>query len=475
MDPFIRSPRRILFGALTVLVGFAAGCASTPSQAPPSEAEAATPSLDAEPIDRTLALATFDSAWSRINSSYYDPEFRGLDWGGVRDELRPAASSLETRGELRTLLRDMLSRLGESHFALFPQESVDRIAIDDESEGEGGAGEGDIGLEVRWVEGQLTVFRIDQGAAYDAGVRPGWILEAIGTREMAAWAEVIAEAESESARVALETQTVSGAASLFGGSVGSSLTLRVRDGRDASRTLDLDRRPVRGQMVQFGQLPAMAAHLDFERIPTESGCVGLIEFNIWMIPLVAPFNRAVDAVADCDGIVIDLRGNRGGVGGMVMSTAGSFFADRADLGIVKSRAGELRFVAMPRGVDTEGRLRDAFEGRLAVLIDQLSMSTSEIFAAGLKASGRARLFGTTTPGYALPAMTIRLPSQDVLYHVVSDLTDPEGRRIEGQGVQPDVAIPLDRADLLAGRDAALEAAVGWAGGEGSGSPSGRRY
>ena len=158
-----------------------------------------------------------------------------------------------------------------------------------------------------------------------------------------------------------------------------------------------------------------------------------------------------------------------------MSTAGSFFAERADLGVVKSRAGELRFVAMPRGVDAEGQLRDAFEGRLAVLIDQLSMSTSEIFAAGLKVTGRARLFGTTTPGYALPAMTIRLPNQDVLYHVVSDLTDPEGRRIEGRGVQPDVEIPLDRLDLLAGRDAALEAAVEWAGAEGSGNSAGRRY
>jgi carboxyl-terminal processing protease len=386
----------------------------------------------------------------------------------VREELRPAATAVETRGQLRALLRDMLSRLGESHFALFPQESVDRIAVDDEVDDEGGAG--DIGVEVRWVGGALTAFRVDPGSAFDAGVRPGWIIDAIGPNEMSDWQEVIAEAESESARVALETRTVSGATSLLGGAVGSSVTVRFRDGADAAHTLVLDRSPVRGQIVQFGQLPAMAAHLDFERIPVAGGCVGLIEFNIWMVPLVMPFNRAVDAVDDCAGIVIDLRGNRGGVGGMVMSTAGSFFAERADLGVVKSRAGELRFVAMPRGVDAEGQLRDAFEGRLAVLIDQMSMSTSEIFAAGLKATGRAQLFGTRTPGYALPAMTIRLPNQDVLYHVVSDLTDPQGRRIEGRGVEPDVTIPLDRADLLAGRDATLDAAVAWAGGVASGQP-----
>ena len=59
-------------------------------------------------------------------------------------------------------------------------------------------------------------------------------------------------------------------------------------------------------------------------------------------------------------------------------------------------------------------------------------------------------------------MTLRLPSQDVLYHVISNLPDPEGRRIEGEGVIPDETVPLRRAELLAGRDAALEAAVAWA-------------
>lgn len=448
--------------ACTVTACASASIADGTADAAP---ESAVVSRDDEPIAADLALATFDSAWSRINSSYYDPDFRGLDWAGVRDELRPAVATATTRGEVRSLLRDMLSRLGESHFALFPQESVDQISIEaDDPDGSDDAGPGDLGVEFRWVDDELTVFRVSAGPAQDAGVRSGWIVDAIGDREMSRWKAVIAEAESESARVGLRTQTLSGAASLVSGPVGTTVSVRVRDGEGQVRTLDLERGPVRGQIVQFGQLPAMAAYLDFREVPRGDSCVGVIEFNIWMVPLVADFNRAVDAVADCTGVVIDLRGNTGGVGGMVMSTAGSFFGERADLGIVKSRSGEIRFVAMPRGVDSEGQLRDPFEGRLAVLIDEMSMSTSEIFAAGLKSTGRATLFGSPTPGYALPAMTIRLPSQDVLYHVISDLTDPEGQRIEGSGVQPDVPVALSHSDLLAGRDAALEAAVEWAAG-----------
>lgn len=425
-------------------------------------------SSSARPISQELALQTFDSAWSRINSSYYDPDFRGIDWPGIRDELRPLAAEVSTREELRVVLRDMLSRLGESHFAILPQESVQAISVEaDGVEDLGDAGPGDVGLEARWVDGKLTIFRLRDGAAADAGLRTGWVIASVGEQETERWERVVADAASERERITAETQTVQGAMSLMTGPVGSELSMTVVDERGDTSTVALERRPARGEMVRFGQLPAMASWLDWDRVPApgpSGACVGVIEFNIWMVPLVAPFNQAVDALADCGGIVIDLRGNPGGVGGMVMSTAGSFFAERAELGTLQSRAGELNFVAMPRGVDTGGALRDAYDGRLAVLIDEMSMSTSEIFAAGLESTGRARLFGSTTPGYALPAATLPLPSGDVLYHVISNLTDPEGRRIEGSGVRPDIEIPLRRGALLAGRDEALDAAVAWAAG-----------
>jgi carboxyl-terminal processing protease len=79
----------------------------------------------------------------------------------------------------------------------------------------------------------------------------------------------------------------------------------------------------------------------------------------------------------------------------------------------------------------------------------------------MQAIGRARIFGETSAGQALPAMATRLPTGDVLLHVTADLVAPDGRRVEGRGVVPDEPVPLRRAELLAGRDAALEAAVRW--------------
>ena len=450
----------LIFAAL-VSVGCAYGPPSRAEVSPTAGAPQDAPV--SQPVSQELAVQTFDSAWSRINASYYDPDFRGIDWAGVRDELRPSVEGVTTRDELRSILRDMLSRLGESHFAIIPEERVDAIDVDEDgSSGAETSGTGDVGVEVRWVEGALTVFRVRPGPAADAGVEAGWTVEKIGDRSTDRWAEVIAESEAGRERVAVAFETMQGAASLMSGAVGSTVEMTLRDGAGQSHDITLERSPVRGQLVQFGALPPIPSYLEYRRVERGGDCVGVIEFNIWMIPLVASFNEAVDALADCQGMVIDLRGNLGGVGGMVMVTAGSFFGERAELGKVQSRAGELNFVAMPRQVDTSGELRDAFEGPLALLVDELSVSTSEIFAAGLRSTGRARIFGQTTPGYALPAMTLRLPTGDVLYHVVSNLTDPDGQRIEGAGVVPDQQIPLRRATLLEGRDEVLEAAVAWA-------------
>lgn len=448
-----RSPLLPLVAVLAACTGHAA----PPAQ--PAPAPAATP------ITRDLALATFDSAWSRINNSYYDPAFRGIDWEGVRDELRPRVDSARTVQEVRAAIREMLDRIGESHFALLAREDVDALPGGESGEG-GPARAADAGLELRWVDGELLVTRVRaEGAAAAAGVGTGWIVEAIGEAEVARWKRALEGAEGEVARAAILQGSIGSAMHLLTGDEGSTVRVRFRDGTGAAREVELVRRAMPGEPVRFGNLPTFFPHLDARRIAAGEGCVGYVEFNVWMTAVSARFDRAVDRLADCEGLVVDLRGNPGGVGGMVMGTAGSFLSEIAPLGIMRTRQGEVRFVAIPRRVDAEGAPRETYRGRLAILVDERSMSTSEVFAAGMQSVGRARVFGTRTPGYALPALMLRLPNQDVLYHAVADLTDPDGRRIEGQGVVPDVPVPLTRADLLAGRDRALEEAVAWASGD----------
>src|SRR4029079_9961332 len=107
----------------------------------------------------------------------------------------------------------------------------------------------------------------------------------------------------------------------------------------------------------------------------------------------------------------------------------------------------LRFVANPRLVNANGERVQPFAGPLAILVDSMSGSASECFAGGMQSIDRARIFGQTSMGQALPALFDRLPNGDVLIHAYGDFVTSKGTRLEGRGVIPDESIPLDRADL----------------------------
>jgi carboxyl-terminal processing protease len=125
--------------------------------------------------------------------------------------------------------------------------------------------------------------------------------------------------------------------------------------------------------------------------------------------------------------------------------------EQISLGSLKSRVAEQKFIAYPQ--------QNAFSGRVIVLTDGGSASTSEIFAAGLQDSGRARIVGETTMGAVLASVFDRLPSGAIFQYAVSDYKSPKNVLIEGRGVKPDVEIKLTRSSLLEGRDLQIEAAV----------------
>ena len=175
----------------------------------------------------------------------------------------------------------------------------------------------------------------------------------------------------------------------------------------------------------------------------------------------APFQKAVDKFRSADGVIIDLRGNPGGLAAMIMGVSGHFVGERRPLGTMKTRTNELRFVVNPRTVDGNGQAVPVYAGPVAIVVDSMSGSASECFAGGMQSIGRVRVFGQTTMGQALPALFDKLPNGDVLIHAYGDFVTADGTRLEGRGVIPDEIVPLRREDLLAGRDRSLEAALAW--------------
>lgn len=412
------------------------------------------PTLETEPVAPELAVATFDSAWGIVHRTHFDAEFEGVDWNAVRDELRPRAEEAKTTAELRELLRDMLGRTGLSHFGLIERAAVDALRDDDSS-----VGDADVGLSVRLVGDDLLVWQVRaQSSAAQAGIEPGWKLTTVGEREVAKVLERVREYDEDGK---LELLVWSWAESALRGAVGSDLHLEFLDGDDRTRAVDLVREEAPGVINQFSNLPPMRVNTSHEWVEFEGLRVGVIRFNIWLLPVMAEFDRAIDLYRDADGLIIDLRGNIGGVGAMVMGMAGHLLEEKASLGVMKTRTTRLEFRANPRLTNASGQRVKPFAGPVAILQDPMSMSTSEIFAQGLQTLGRARVFGEISGGAALPSQLTRLPNQDVLQHAFADFLDPAGTRLEGRGVIPDEIVPLTRTDLLAGNDEPQNAALRW--------------
>ncbi|HVF39558.1 MAG TPA: S41 family peptidase [Gemmatimonadaceae bacterium] len=412
-----------------------------------------------------IAVASFDSLWSIVNRTYVDTAFVARRWGPVRDSLRPRAERIRTKGELDDLLRATLTRIPESHFYILP--STLTAAEEDAHETESSGG-GTTGIAVRFAGGQVVVWQVQDGSPADsAGVNPGDIIESIGDRVAATSLTELAQLPASSRQRARSDllRRLNGALSPESG---RRVKLRSKSAANSS----VDERvivavPLKGTVSKFGNLPPITGIVRVSHsVPREDsgdrGCVGVIAFNIWLPALAPELENAVTSTADCVGIVIDLRGNPGGVGGMVMGFGGYFVATPLSLGTMEMRDMSLKFAINPRRrTRMDGGQSGPFSGPVAILVDPLTGSTSEIFAAGMQRIGRATVFGEPSAGAALPAIADTLPSGDVFVHAIADFRDPHGKRIEGVGVIPDHVIPLDTADLKRAVDAPLEAALRW--------------
>ena len=449
-SPAVRHPSHVT----AIVVAFlSAGCAASVHR------DATVPATERGRIDSVLAVQTFDSAWSRIRSTYYDSTFHGTDWNAVRRELLPEAARAHDAPALRRVIESMFGRLGESHFALIPAE----VAAPWAGPSTGGShADGDLGLEVRILGEDAIVTRVAaRSPAAAAGISTGWILDRVDTTDIGALLARRRQATTPATRRSTELQLPFAVVATTRGVAGDRVRVRFRDGHGERRDFTLVRQEVDGVVAHLGRLPAQLVRFESERFADRDGCIGVIRFNVWMLPIVSPLDDAMGTLRACRGIVIDLRGNVGGVAALVMGVGGWFLDSAQSLGALHARGMTLQYVANPRRSDRHGNAVSPYDGPLAILVDGQSVSTSEIFAAGMQSLGRARVFGEQSAGEALPATLVGLPNGDVMLHVVADFSTPDGRRLESEGVRPDELIPLTRTDLLAGRDAALDAARRW--------------
>jgi len=341
--------------------------------------------------DRALRAEVIDS----IEDNYYKPV--------NEDKLDDSA------------LRGIVESLGDpySHY-LTPREAKQF------NESVSGQFEG-VGMNVEQDKRGLKVLRVFEGSpAEDARIRRGDFILGVNGRSIAGLNSEVA------------TSRIKGPA-------GTSVTLRVfTPGQERDRTVKVKRERIevpvaRGRTVERnGHKIAVAELLSFS-----SGAHGLLR-------------REIDKQLrkGAEGIVLDLRGNGGGLLSEAVLVSSIFIED----GKIVSVRGLHR---PERTLDAQG---DAIEDDIpvTVLVDGGSASASEIVTGALRDRHRATIVGTRTFGKGLVQEVEQLSNGGVLDITVANYYLPGGKTISTRGIKPQIRAADDQDT---DRDEALPVAV----------------
>jgi carboxyl-terminal processing protease len=388
-----------------------------------------------------LRHQTFDVVWRTVKEKHFDPTLGGVNWDKVREKYEPRLAALADNNALYGLLQEMLGELHQSHFNIIPPEA---ITPDDVKEPPTGG----IGIDVRLIDGQVVVVHVEpQSTASAAGIKTGFIVTKVNDVTVAALLEKALKRKESPSWTNLRVSR--GVMARINGEPDSSVTVKYLDERNREHEATLRRERLHGEMSKkLGNFPPQYTEFEARRLP---GNIGYIRFNTFALNLMDKIRESVRAMNDTSGIIFDLRGNPGGVGGMA-SAIGGLLSDRPILlGTMKMRASEIKFQVFPQN--------NANLKPVVILIDASSGSTSEIFASGMQEVGRAIVVGERSIGAALPSTFVKLPTGALFQFAIGDFRTPKGILIEGRGVIPDVEVKWNRARLLEGRDTQLEEAM----------------
>lgn len=391
----------------------------------------------------------FDEVVESIDEGYYDPTFGGMDWPALTERYRPRVLEAASDSVFYVRLNEMLFDLGVSHIGVIPPDHPEWIGAP------AAFADGGVGADVRVLDGEIVITFVEPGGAADrAGLRPGTVVRAIDGMSL----RQIAEAALAPPRPSIDARLIvnEGVQSRLFGRAAGGLLLEIEK-PDGARALELTREPRAGRTEFMEGIPPV--FLEFESRWIDER-VGYIRFNSFHPALLDRVLGAVDAMQAADGLVFDLRGNPGGDFQMRRSLVEKLVAEPVIFWSYRGRDGTREVTVQP----------DArpYGGRVAVLVDRMSASSSEEFSGGLQAIGRAAVVGERTPGMVLTAQVEQLQNGATLVYPFAETRVADGTVLEGRGVLPDIPVQLDADSLAEGRDVQLEAAAAYARGDGRG-------
>ena len=397
-------------------------------------------------FNQEIREKVFDNVVSTVERKLYDPGLNGIDWRAIATAQRNGIVSAQTRDDFETRMNDLIRELRVSHAGFFSEKrplAGAKIAI--------GATFHNGGTQ--WIFQDVH----PGGPAHRAGVLPGDTLRAVAGEESRP-PKMPIFALGESVPVDLERRN------------GKRETVQIHVPVSKKKNRPL----VEIQPASWTKLPDGIGYLRIAMFP---GMVG--------IDLARDVDRAVQELS-ADRLIIDLRGNSGG--GMGCLRVMSYLTpDRLPVGYSVTRKDVekpefdknrlpqfdripdrkiglipliFRFALHGRSVAvfTENKGPQSFHGRVAILVNEHTASSSEMITAFAIENGLATVIGSRTAGRLLGGNSFKVGyGYRIAIPVVAYRTWQEAR-LEGKGIEPSMPAPFSPEACRDGMDTQLSAA-----------------
>lgn len=377
---------------------------TTTVSATTSDPDAITPVPTLMPQAERLAI--FDEVWQKVDENYVYPDFHGADWNALRAEYRPKIEAAATADQFYTLISDMVDSLKDDHsryLAPTQAQEEDRVL-------KGANNYVGIGILSNDRDKSILIAEVFKNSpAEQAGLRRG-------DRIIAVDGQPFKNAKKDTTNIR--------------GPEGTTVHLTVRSrGSQSPHEIAIVRHAVIGVAWPTSARLEANPGVGYLIIPT-------LQQQDMADKVASELQYLLDGETSLKGLVIDLRGNSGGVGTVLDGILGQFVS------------GEVGSFRSQHSAEPLKIMKDTFYNQLerlpiVVLVDKGTESFAEVLTAVLQAQGRARVVGVPSAGNTEEIFAFDLKDGSRLWLAEYGFRLPDGTNLEGRGVIPDAVVDVD--------------------------------
>ena len=357
--------------------------------------------------DHVSSQKLVDNVWNVIRKNYYDSTMNGQDWYRWRHKYD---NKVKDDNDAKVAIDTMLASLNDPYSRYMTKEefSDQNTSIDSRIFG--------IGVNIASISGKVQIVNVIEGTpAQASNLQSGDIILDIDGKEASGL-------------------SVSEVANLVRGPVNTVVQLTILRNSDKF-VKKIVRKEIKIKTVKS----------------SVKDKIGYIQINSF-IGSTTPneFLEAAERTKDTDGLVIDLRGNTGGLLPNAIFIA-NLFIPEGNLVSIVGRNG-YKYDIQAQATDFE------IKKPVVILVDGGSASASEIFSGAMKDYKRAKLIGTRTFGKGMVQKIFPMENETGLNLTVAKYLTPAGTDINQKGIEPDYEVHFTEKNIRNQEDVQLNAA-----------------